>query len=151
MYVCMHEHVNIIWLIFFFFFFEDSLKQGIAIHSSIRALRIPWTEKPGKLHSKRSWRVRHDWALMHTQINITSRHSLLLFNVCWTPCQNSREMVMNKKRVILQLWKTLVTSRGEETHWVFTLATARSWGEQNQILGIQCERNAHESRKQKSS
>ena len=54
----MHEHVNIIGLIFFFF--EDSLKQGIATHSSIRALRIPWTEKPGRLQSLGLQRVGHD-------------------------------------------------------------------------------------------
>ena len=26
---------------------EDSLQQGMAIHSSIPAWRIPWTEEPG--------------------------------------------------------------------------------------------------------
>ena len=26
---------------------EDPLEQGMAIHSSILAWRIPWTEKPG--------------------------------------------------------------------------------------------------------
>ena len=30
---------------------EDPLEQGMATHSSILALRIPWTEKPGKLQS----------------------------------------------------------------------------------------------------
>ena len=60
-YVCMNEHVNIIWLIVFFFFFEDSLKQGIATHSSIRALRIPWTEKPGRLQALGLQRVGHNW------------------------------------------------------------------------------------------
>ena len=28
---------------------EDSLKKGMATHSSILAWRIPWTEEPGKL------------------------------------------------------------------------------------------------------
>ena len=28
---------------------EDPLEKGMAIHSSILAWRIPWTEKPGKL------------------------------------------------------------------------------------------------------
>ena len=27
---------------------EDALKEGMAIHSSILAWRIPWTEEPGK-------------------------------------------------------------------------------------------------------
>ena len=28
---------------------EDSLKKGMATHSSIVAWRIPWTEEPGRL------------------------------------------------------------------------------------------------------
>ena len=28
---------------------EDPLEEGLAIHSSILAWRIPWTEEPGKL------------------------------------------------------------------------------------------------------
>ena len=30
---------------------EDSLEKGMAIHSSILAWRIPWTEEPGGLQS----------------------------------------------------------------------------------------------------
>ena len=30
---------------------EDSLEKGMAIHSSILAWRIPWTEEPGRLQS----------------------------------------------------------------------------------------------------
>ena len=40
---------------------EDSLKKGMAIHSSILAWRIPWTEEPGRLQSMGSQWVRHDW------------------------------------------------------------------------------------------
>ena len=38
---------------------EDPLEKEMATHSSIRAWRIPWTEKPGGLQSVRSQRVRH--------------------------------------------------------------------------------------------
>ena len=41
---------------------EDPLEEGMAIHSSILAWRIPRTEKPGGLQSMGSQRVRHDWA-----------------------------------------------------------------------------------------
>ena len=41
---------------------EDPLEKGMATHSSILAWRIPWTEKPGGLHSMGSQRVRHDYA-----------------------------------------------------------------------------------------
>ena len=30
---------------------EDTLKKGMATHSSILAWRIPWTEEPGRLQS----------------------------------------------------------------------------------------------------
>ena len=40
---------------------EDSLEKGMAVHSSILAWRIPWTEEPGGLQAMRSQRVRHDW------------------------------------------------------------------------------------------
>ena len=39
---------------------EDPLEEGMAIHSSTLAWRIPWTEKPGRLQSMRSQRVGHD-------------------------------------------------------------------------------------------
>ena len=30
---------------------EDPLQEGMAIHSSILAWRIPWTQEPGELQS----------------------------------------------------------------------------------------------------
>ena len=39
---------------------EDLLKKGMAIHSSILAWRIPWTEYPGGIESMRSQRVGHN-------------------------------------------------------------------------------------------
>ena len=39
---------------------EVPLEEGMASHSTILAWRIPWTEKPGGLHSIGSQRVRHD-------------------------------------------------------------------------------------------
>ena len=40
---------------------EDPLEEGIAIHSSILAWRIPWTEEPGRLQYMGLQRVGHDW------------------------------------------------------------------------------------------
>ena len=37
------------------------LEKGMAIHSSILAWRIAWTEKPGGLQFVGSKKVRHDW------------------------------------------------------------------------------------------
>ena len=39
---------------------EDPLEKGMAIHSSILAWRIPWTEEPGELQSIGFQRVGHD-------------------------------------------------------------------------------------------
>ena len=39
---------------------EDPLEEGMATHSSILAWTIPWTEKPGGLHSMGSQRIGHD-------------------------------------------------------------------------------------------
>ena len=38
------------------------LEKGMAIHTSILAWMIPWTEEPGGLQSKGSQRVRPNWA-----------------------------------------------------------------------------------------
>ena len=46
---------------------EDPLEEEVAIHSSILAWRIPWTEEPGGLQSMGLQRVRRDWSdLAHT-------------------------------------------------------------------------------------
>ena len=42
---------------------EDTLEKEMAIHSSILAWKIPWTEEPGGLQSMGSQRVVHDWAI----------------------------------------------------------------------------------------
>ena len=39
---------------------EDPLEEGMAMHSSILAWRIPWTEEPGGLQSMGSQRVEHN-------------------------------------------------------------------------------------------
>ena len=39
---------------------EDTLEKEMAIHSSILAWEIPWTEEPGGLQSMGSQRVVHD-------------------------------------------------------------------------------------------
>ena len=41
---------------------KDPLEKDMAIHSSVVAWRIPWTEDPGGLSSTGLQRVRHDWS-----------------------------------------------------------------------------------------
>ena len=44
---------------------EDLLEKGMTAYSSILAWRIPWTEEPGRLQSKRSQRVGQDGSNFH--------------------------------------------------------------------------------------
>ena len=39
---------------------QDLLEKEMESHSSILAWKIPWTEKPGRLQSTESQRIRHD-------------------------------------------------------------------------------------------
>ena len=48
---------------------KDPLEKGMVIHSSTLTWRIPWTEKPGGLHSMGSQRVGHDWATNTSTFN----------------------------------------------------------------------------------
>ena len=52
---------------------EDALEKGMAIHSSILAWTIPWTEEPDGLQSTGSQRVGYNWT--------TNRHLLCLLIV----------------------------------------------------------------------
>ena len=50
---------------------EDSLQNGMATHSIIRAWRIPWTKEPGRLRSIGLQRVTHNWV---TNTNYFANH-----------------------------------------------------------------------------
>ena len=47
---------------------EDPMEEGMAVHSSILAWRIPRTEEPGGLQSTGSQRAGHDWAIKHSTV-----------------------------------------------------------------------------------
>ena len=69
--------------LFHFFFFCTSfviklLEKGKAIHSTVLAWRIPWTEKPGGLQSMGLQRVGHDWETNTHTHNQTSDHEVRL-------------------------------------------------------------------------
>ena len=50
---------------------EHPLEDCLATHSSILALRIPWTEEPGGPQSMGSQRVGHGWGTnTHTHMNL---------------------------------------------------------------------------------
>ena len=56
---------------------ENPLEEGMATHSGILALKLPWTEAPGGLQSIGSQRAGHDRS-EHIHIHITEL-------VCCTP------------------------------------------------------------------
>ena len=58
---------------------EDLLEEEMAIHSSILAWRIPWTEKPGELQSTRSQNVRPDWTWTH-KVGVMEKRAVCIFN-----------------------------------------------------------------------
>ena len=75
---------------------EDLLEEGMATHSSILAWRIPWTKEPGRLQSKGSQRIRHDWshlALMHCWAwNYIGEQNEAWSCICWDHKQQRKEM-----------------------------------------------------------
>ena len=60
---------------------KDPLEKGMAIHPSILAWRIPWTEEPGWLRFMGLQRVRHDWATFTTTDFTYSEIHERFFNV----------------------------------------------------------------------
>ena len=63
---------------------EDPLEEGIAIHSSMLAWRIPWTEEPGRLQSIASQTVGHNRS--------NSMHSK-----CWEASKQKRVMSIGNR------------------------------------------------------
>ena len=61
---------------------EDPLEEGMAIHSSIPAWKIPWTEEPGGLQSMGSQRVGHNRSdLACTHISLLLPHDNFIINL----------------------------------------------------------------------
>ena len=63
---------------------EDPLEKEMAIHSSILACKIPWTEEPGGLQSIGSQRVGHSRACAHTHV-ILYASVLYAYFLCISP------------------------------------------------------------------
>ena len=59
---------------------ENPLEKGMAMHSSILAWRIPWTEDPGGLQSRGSQEsdMTERLTLSHLPVNTSSWHCIIL-------------------------------------------------------------------------
>ena len=95
---------------------EDPLEKEMAIHSSILAWKIPWTEELGRLQSMGSQRVRNDWATSLNYWKVISQASLLFSKIVtlfpsWKYTLNNVEGQVQVRlqticRESMQDWKT---------------------------------------------
>ena len=65
------------------------------------AWKIPWTEEPGRLQSKESQRVRHDWATLLTYA--TRRYVSVLLDFTSYQCLSHRELSYRQPTVEISL------------------------------------------------
>ena len=90
-----------------------SLREEMAIHSSILACKSPWAEEIGRLQSMRSQRVGGDWETEHT-CNLTT-------------CANSwTSLVAQTVKRLSTRWETRVWSLGREDPLEKEMATNSS-------------------------
>ena len=87
------------------------LEEGMEMHSSILAWRIPWTEESGGLQSTGSQRVGHDWS----NLAWTMRAPALLFCITCI-CHDSYFYVSGYKNKHKSSWGCRWPSVGE-SNW----------------------------------
>ena len=114
-----------------------SLEKEMTAHSSILACKIPWSEKPVKLQSIGSQRVRHDWAYTHTHTH-TYIHQHMMYSecsidVCWMRGWKAEWMDLSvytnpwlpQTKVLWNICLELILSvRGSDVHWPLYLISA---------------------------
>ena len=91
---------------------EDPLEKEMATHSSTLACKIPWTEEPGRLQSRGSQRVGHDWAISHGHTVV-----VYLLSCVWLCCDPiDYSPLFSSVHGILQArileWVAMPSSRG---------------------------------------
>ena len=79
---------------------EKALEEGMAIHSSILAWRIPWREEPGGLKSIGSQRIGHNWSNLACTLGkaMAPHSSTLTWKIPWME-KPSRLQSMGSRRV----------------------------------------------------
>ena len=89
---------------------EEPLEEEMAICSSILAMeeyscpwKIPWTEEPGRLQSKGSQRVKHNWMTEHVTGELLSCTNE--FRRCWLFLARSSESGMIIRQRSCRAWK----------------------------------------------
>ena len=85
---------------------KDPLEKDMAIHSSVLAWRIPWTEEPGGLQSVGSQRVRHD-STTDTDVYMPIYR---LFQFVPPQQENSRKTSTTASLTTLKLWTVWIAT-----------------------------------------
>ena len=95
---------------------EDPLEKEMAIHSSILAWRIPWTEKSSRLQSTGSQRVGHDWsdlaaaaaaAAAAADLSKSETWEVFLYSTTWNEAYK-KAVVHIHNGVLLSHWKEYI-------------------------------------------
>ena len=102
---------------------EDPLGKEKAIHTSILAWKIPWTEEPGGLQSLGSQRLGHNWACTHLiSVRYNFRHIHIpdglnylhfqvrkwnLTNYCYRVPQLTKELRVSSGTCLQQMLKSV--------------------------------------------
>ena len=75
---------------------EDPLEEHMAIHCSILAWGIPWTEEPGRLQSTGSRRVGHDRVTKHSISNRRNIVTSSIKTLRMVPIRKKKKNLKNK-------------------------------------------------------
>ena len=107
---------------------EDPLEKEMATHSSILALRIPWTEEPGGLQSAGSQRVGHDWVTLLTYFRYADDTTLMAESE-----EELKSLLMKvrekseKVGLKLNIQKTKIVTSGPITSWQIDVETVADY------------------------
>ena len=91
LYIYIHQRYWPVILLFFCSVFIS--EKAMATHSGTLAQKIPWMEEPGRLQSKGSWRVGHDWAASLPLFTFMEKEMATHSNVLPGESQGQRSLV----------------------------------------------------------
>ena len=103
---------------------EDPLEEEMATHCGILVWKIAWTEEPGRLHSMRLQRVRHNLATKHTHTHTHTHTHILGNNSHALYSQSASKMFTGTKLKVLR-WGN---SHGQS--WEMAWRKKRGWEKQ---------------------
>ena len=101
---------------------KDPLEKGMAMHSSILAWRIPWTEEPGGPQFMGPQRVGHDWETnFHFHFNLYCTSVYFNFKT-WKKVGTKDSVKWEDKNVIVSwLWDKSLILQNTRLKWDFFL------------------------------